>query len=302
MEEGYAARAVKSEPEIDYSRYVVELPRLKGKAPEIVGVPTGTKLDDLFFTVYYDEVSGRLVKKSLGGIPKGAVMNLVGIPDTGKSVFAEQFAVFQAGRGSRVLFVTTENPAEFLYTSLKQKAVALDLNFGSVEKNISVIDLSQEPMLRENTSALVKTMEYAVKSRKVDVVVIDSITGLYEHKEVMARQIVRIVYNFLKRSHLTSIIVSQKRSSQGSETAEAAGGLAVAHIVDGTIVMDKKLMETKFDASLYGLPLGSVLRTIRIDGCRMSGHDTNTYVMEINEMGLVEIKERLSDFIRRRLG
>ncbi len=288
--------------EVDYSRYVVDLAYLKGKAPEIAGVPTGTRLDELFFTVVYDEDTGRIVRKPLGGVPKGAVINIVGIPDTGKSVFAEQFAAFQAGNGSRVLFVTTENPAEFLYVSLKQKAAALDLSFKDVERNVVVVDASQEQSLRENTFALVKTMEYAARSRNVDVVVIDSITGLYEHREVMARQIVRIVYNFLKRFHLTTIMVSQKRSSQGSETAEAAGGLAVAHIVDGTVVMDKKLMETKFDVSLYGLPLGSVLRTIRIDGCRVSGHDTDTYIMEINEMGLIEIKEKLSDFVRRKSG
>lgn len=61
-----------------------------------------------------------------------------------------------------MLFVTTENPAEFLYAPLKQKATALDLNFGNVERNISVTDASQEPFLRENTFALVKTMEYDI--------------------------------------------------------------------------------------------------------------------------------------------
>ena len=248
----------------------------------------------------YDERGKKFVRKPLGGIPYRAVINVVGVPDTGKSVFAEQFAVEQASRGYKVLFVTSEAPAEFLFTSLKQKTLALGYDFDKVNENIVVLDASQEAELRENTISLVKTMEYAVKSRHTSITVIDSITGFYEHREMLARQIVRVVFNFLKRHNQTALLISQKRSSQGAETAEAAGGLAVAHIVDGTIVMDKKLIETKWEQALYGAEIGEVIRTIRIDGCRMTGHDKDTWVMEINDLGLVEIEERLKERIRKR--
>lgn len=284
----------------NYTKYIHELGELEARAPELFGVPTGTKLDELFFTVEYDERRKKFVRKPLGGIPYRAVINVVGAPDTGKSVFAEQFAVEQASRGYKVLFVTSEAPAEFLFTSLKQKTLALGYDFDKVNENIVVLDASQEAELRENTISLVKTMEYAVKSRHVTVTVIDSITGFYEHREMLARQIVRVVFNFLKRHNQTALLISQKRSSQGAETAEAAGGLAVAHIVDGTIVMDKKLIETKWDQALYGAEIGEVIRTIRIDGCRMTGHDKDTWVMEINDLGLVEIKEKLKERIRKR--
>ena len=284
----------------NYTKYIHQLGELEARAPELFGVPTGTKLDELFFTVEYDERGKKFVRKPLGGIPYRAVINVVGVPDTGKSVFAEQFAVEQASRGYKVLFVTSEAPAEFLFTSLKQKTLALGYDFDKVNENIVVLDASQEAELRENTISLVKTMEYAVKSRHVTVTVIDSITGFYEHREMLARQIVRVVFNFLKRHNQTALLISQKRSSQGAETAEAAGGLAVAHIVDGTIVMDKKLIETKWEQALYGAEIGEVIRTIRIDGCRMTGHDKDTWVMEINDLGLVEIKERLKERIRKR--
>ena len=124
---------------------------------------------------------------------------------------------------------------------------------------------------------------------------IDSVTGLYEHREVLARQIVRQLFNFLKKWNQTAILVSQKRSSQSSETAEAAGGLAVAHIVDGTIVMDKEVITSKWMANLYGKKMGEVIRTIRIDGCRMAPHDTRTYVFEITDTGLIDIKGPLSE-------
>ncbi|RLI84522.1 KaiC domain-containing protein [Archaeoglobales archaeon] len=280
------------------SKRYYELSDLKDDAPDLFGIPTGTKLDEMFFKIEKD-VNGKYVKKPLGGIPHLSVMNLTGIPDSGKSVLAEQFAVHQANKGYKVLFITVESPASFLYSALKQKSDALRADFGRVEGNIVVIDASQDEELRENPKALMDTMGYAIKEKKTSITIIDSITGLYEHKEVMARQIVRQFFNFLKKFRQTGLFVSQKRSAQASESAEAAGGLAVAHIVDGTIVLDKKLIESRWDTSLYNLPLGSVLRTIRIDGCRLTAHDSDTWVFEITELGTIEIISPLKDYINK---
>ncbi len=275
-----------------------ELKDLESKAPKLFGIPTGTKLDEMFFRV--EKEGDKYVKKPLGGIPHLAVMNITGVPDTGKSLLAEQFAITQANAGYKVLYVTVESPANFLYTAMKQRSEALGADFSKVESNIVVIDASESDELRENPKALMETMAYAIKEKKVTNTIIDSITGLYEHKEVMARQIVRQFFNFMKRYRQTGIFVSQKRSAQASESAEAAGGLAVAHIVDGTIVMDKKLVESRWDVKLYGLPIGSVLRTIRIDGCRIAPHDSRTWVFEISEVGTIEIISPLSEFIKKR--
>ncbi|NPA75285.1 MAG: KaiC domain-containing protein [Euryarchaeota archaeon] len=277
-----------------YAEYVYELGELKDRAPNLFGIPTGTKLDEMFYTVIYDERKDTYVKKPLGGIPHLAVINVTGIPDTGKSLLAEQFAVFQASRNYPVLFITVESPANFLYTALKLKAKVLGLDWNAVENNMIIIDASQEVDLRENMKALQDTMAYAIKMKNTKNVVIDSVTGLYEHREVLARQIVRQLFNFLKKWNQTGLLVSQKRSSQSSETAEAAGGLAVAHIVDGTIVMDKEIITTKWAASLYGRKIGEIIRTIRIDGCRMAPHESETYVFEITDTGLIDIKGPLS--------
>lgn len=275
-----------------------ELKELESKAPKLFGIPTGTKLDEMFYRV--EKEGDKYVKKPLGGVPHLAVMNLTGVPDTGKSLFAEQFAVNQANNGYKVLFVTVESPANFLYTALKQKAEAMGADFSRVEENIVVIDAAESDELRENTKALLDTMAYAIKEKRTTNVIIDSITGLYEHKEVMARLVVRQVFNFLKKFRQTAILISQKRSAQASESAEAAGGLAVAHIVDGTIVLDKKLIENRWDVNLYGLPLGEVLRTVRIDGCRLTAHDSRTWVFNITETGLIDIVAPLSEFIKMR--
>jgi KaiC domain protein len=273
-----------------------ELSEIKPDSDRITGIPTGTGLDQMFYRIEF--VNGTVRKVPLGGIPSYAVLNLTGIPDTGKSLLVEQFAITQANNGYKVLYVTTENPVSFLYVTLKSRAEAMDIDFKRLEKNIVVIDVTEDEELRDNPKALIDTMAYAIKEKKTKHTVIDSITALYEHKEMMARSIVRVFFNFLKKFHQTAIVVSQKRSSQAGESAEAAGGLAVAHIVDGTIVMDKKLIENKWESSYYRLPPGSVLRTIRIDGCRLAPHDTNTWVFDITPEGLIDIKAPLSKFIQ----
>ena len=280
---------------MEYEYY--ELGELKTKAPKIFGIPTGTRLDEMFFKM--EEEDGQFIKKPLGGIPHLAILNFTGLPDTGKSLLAEQFAAYQAGNGYKVLFVTVESPANFLYTSLKEKSKVLNLNFEEIEKNVVVIDASEEQELRENPKALMETMAYAIKEKKVTNVIIDSITGLYEHKEMMARQIVRQFFNFLKKWKQTGIFISQKRSSQTSESAEAAGGLAVAHIVDGTVVMDKKIVMTAREASFYKKEIGDVIRFIRIDGCRITGHDSRIWVFEITDAGTIKIIAPLSDYLKR---
>ena len=276
-------------------KVIHELHELKKEAPEIFGIKTGTLLDRMFYKV---EIEGeRAIKKPLGGIPYQSIINLTGIPDTGKSVLGEQFAVYQAGHGYPVAFVTVESPARFLYNSFKQKALALSLDFETVDKNIIIVDATEDEELRESPTKLMDVIKEAIKRKNTKTVIIDSITGLYEHREVMARQIVRKFFNFLKKWKQTALFISQKRSSQSQETAEAAGGLAVAHILDGTIVMDKKIISSRWEEKLYRVPIGTTLRTIRIDGCRLTPHETDTYVFDINDLGIIEIKGKLSDLI-----
>lgn len=269
----------------------------EGQAPEVLGIPTSTGLDGLFYRLVRDGEGWR--REPLNGIPFRSVINLTGEPDTGKSVLVEQFAAYQAGRGYKVCFVTVEAPAQFLFGAVRSKAEVLGLSFDDVQENLVVVDAAGNPAIRENLYNFLETLKYAVEKFGTKSTVIDSITGLYEHREIMARQVVRAVFNELKKLGQTAILVSQKRSAQSSESAEAAGGLAVAHIVDGTIVMGKVLITNRWEAQLYGTPIGSVVRTIRIDGCRMVPHDPRTWVFRIDERGLIELTKPLEDLISR---
>ncbi len=258
------------------------------EAPKIQGISTGVDgLDELFYTT--EIKNKKIVKKSLGGIPALSVLNITGASDTGKTLLVEQFTIKQAELGKKVAFITVETPAPFVSLSLNERARAMGINFEAIEDNIVLIDAASHSSLRENIPNLLTTLTYAIKNYSVSSTVIDSVTGLYEHKEMLARTIVRQIFNFLKKWHQTALLVSQKRSGHEELTAEAAGGYAVGHIVDGTIVLAKELIMSQYSARLFGRPPGDIVRLFRIDGCRMCGHDTRTFFLEITETGLLRI-------------
>ncbi|ADC89507.1 putative circadian clock protein, KaiC [Thermocrinis albus DSM 14484] len=258
------------------------------KAPRLQGVPTGVEgLDDLFFVA--ELVDGKIIKKPLGGIPAYSVTNITGVSDTGKSLMVEQYAVMQASRGEGVAFITVESPAPFVTVGLRERAKAMGIDWDSIQDRIVLIDAASHGRLRENLPDLFATLAYAIKTYKVRHTIIDSVTGLYEAKEMMARTIVRQLFNFMKKWYQTALFVSQKRSGHEELTAEAAGGYAVSHIVDCSIVLSKELILTQTQARIYKKQIGDVVRLFRIDGCRMCGHDTRTHFMEITELGLVKI-------------
>ncbi len=267
------------------------------RAPKLFGIPSGVQgLDELFFTTKIE--NGKPRKIPLGGIPSLAVVNVTGVSDTGKSLFAEQFAVKQASLGYPVCFVTVESPSAFVATGLRERAKAMGIDWEDIEHNIILIDAASYASIREDTENLLATLEYAIYEYKTKSVVIDSITGFFEAREMLARTIVRKLFNFMKQHYQTAIFVSQKRSGHEELTAEAAGGYAISHIVDCSIVLSKELITSKYTANLYKKPIGSVIRLFRIDGCRLCGHDTRTHIFEITETGLVKIGPPLEEIVK----
>ncbi|WP_457564648.1 KaiC domain-containing protein [Caminibacter sp.] len=261
------------------------------KAPKIEGIKTGIEgLDELFYIAEIE--NGKPVKKPLGGMPKYSVCNITGVNDTGKSLMAEQFAIYQA-QNHKVCFITVETPANFVVSSMKMRSKAMNIDESVIDENIIFIDATSSYKLREEVPTLLNTLAYAIKKYDINFTVIDSITGLFENKEMMARSIVRRVYNFLKKWYQTSILVSQKRSGHDLFSSEAAGGYAVGHIVDGTIVLSKELIDSTYKARMYKKPIGEVVRLFRIDGCRMCGHDSRVHYFEIDETGIVKIGKPL---------
>ncbi len=264
------------------------------ESPQITPVPSGVEgLDDLF---YLPRRHGkRVVAEPLGGLPRYAVMQVTGVSDTGKSLLVEQFAVAQAARGERCLFVTYENPAPFVAGGLRQRAEAMGVAEGNVEHGIVLVDGVRHEILARDLSALLDTLDYALSVHEAGYLVMDSLTGLFEAREMLARDVVRPLFHFLKERRVTALVVSQKRSGHEALTAEAAGGYAVGHILDGTLVLAKQAVMSYAQARLFRRPMGDLVRLFRIDGCRLAGHDTRTHLMDITPTGLVRIGPALDE-------
>lgn len=277
---------------------VTPLSKIKENIPKLFGIPSGILgLDELFYTFEYE---GDEVKKvPLGGFPSSAVIHITGVPDTGKSLMGEQFALSQASRGYNVLFVSVEIPTPFLAQSLKERARALRIDWDEIEDRIFVLDITKYPELRDNIVKLDRVIGETIEANNIKSTVVDSITGLYEGKEMIARTIVRKLYEVMKKYYQTSIFISQKRSSHEEESAEAAGGYAVPHILDCTIVLSKIVLSSKTLANLYDRPLGDTIHTLRIDGCRMCGHDRRTHLVEIDERGIIKVVKPIENLARR---
>lgn len=266
---------------------LLKLKELEDRIPKLFGIPSGIPgLDDLFFTFTMEGEGYR--KIPLNGIPSASVIHVTGVPDTGKTLMGEQFALTQALRQFPTLFVTVEVPAPFLAQGLRQRAEALGLVWEDIADRILLLDLTRNPEVRENAGELCTHLAKIIKGNDIKACVIDSITGLYEGKEMAARSTVRRLYEVMKEHYQTAIFISQKRSSHEEVSAEAAGGYGVSHILDCTLVLTKMVI-SRTTASLYGREPGNIVRTIRVDGCRVCGHDTRVHLLEIEETGIVRV-------------
>ncbi len=267
---------------------IVRLEQLRDRIYKLEAVPTGVaNLGKLF---YYTELQdGKPVVKILGGYPRGAMINLTGASDTGKSLMAQQYAIANA-LSERVIFLSTETPVSYLASSLKRIANMMKVDYSQVEKNIILVDLSRGI---GSLGPILSKLSSIVKKTGARHLVIDSLTALFEDREVFARSVTREVYRFSKMHNLTTVSISQKREDSAF-SAKSAGGLAIGHIVDCNIALSKIVISSPIERKIYGRDIGDTVRTLRIDGCRLCGHSSKTFLIEITKEGLVSLIGPLS--------
>ncbi|MGB9780772.1 KaiC domain-containing protein [Caldanaerobacter sp.] len=272
---------------------VILLRDVAAKTPKLFGIPSGIPgLDDLFYTAELED--GEIVRVPLQGLPSASVIHLAGVPDTGKTLMGQQFAITQAARGYNVLFITVEVPAVFTVQGLKQRCKGLGIDWNKIENSIYLLDLSHQAELKNSVDELTSKLGEIIREKGIKACVIDSITGLYEGQEMVARKLVRKLYEVMKDNYQTAIFISQKRSSHEELSSEAAGGYAVSHILDCNIVL-AKIVASRTTASTYGVAPGEIVRTVRVDGCRMCGHDTRVHLLHIDDLGIVRVGKAFSE-------
>jgi len=257
----------------------------------LLGLVTGTFLDELFLTVE---------GKPLGGIPICGQFAITGLPGAGKSILVEEIAVKVSANGKKFLFATAEDvwksptPRFDLQSRLKQKAEILGLEWDKIRENLFVLDTVMYPELREwNTFA--ETYRYVVEKEKIELAIIDSVTVLESYRGALKYRVMELArYNQLQGT--TGLFVNQ-RSAETWDTYDMAGGIGLAHNLDGTIIVDYGRVYWQDQQVDLEASRGEFVRIARILDCRMCNFERRRIRIDITPDGFIRAIEPLKSSI-----
>jgi KaiC/GvpD/RAD55 family RecA-like ATPase len=258
-------------------------------APEakkpLLGFPTGTFIDNFFLTPE---------GKSLNGVPICGQFAITGLPGAGKSILAEEIAVKVAASGRKVLFATAEDtwksatPRFDLQSRLKQKADILGLDWNKIRENLFVLDTVAYPELRDwNTFA--ETYRYVAEKEKIELGIVDSVTVLEAYRGALKYRVMELArYNQV--NGITALYVNQ-RSSEVWDSYDMAGGIGLAHNLDGTIIVDYGRVYWQDQQIDLAVSRGDFIRVSRVLDCRMSNFERRRIKIDITPDGFLRALE-----------
>ncbi|MEM2911721.1 MAG: ATPase domain-containing protein [Candidatus Bathyarchaeia archaeon] len=257
---------------------------IEAKKP-LIGFSTGTFIDQLFLTPE---------GKSLEGIPICGQFAITGLPGAGKSILVEEIAVRVAASGRKVLYATAEDtwksatPRFDLQSRLKQKADILGLDWGKIRENLFVLDTVAYPELRDwNTFA--ETYRYVAEKEKIELAIIDSVTVLEAYRGALKYRVMELArYNQVHG--ITALYVNQ-RSSEVWDSYDMAGGIGLAHNLDGTIIIDYGRVYWYDQQVDLGVDRGEFVRIARVLDCRMSNFERRRIKIDITQDGFLRAIE-----------
>lgn len=248
---------------------------------ELVSFPTKTFIDDLFLTPE---------RKPLRGLPICGQFAVTGLPGSGKSILMEEIAVRVAADGKKVLFATAEDtwksptPRFDLQSRLVQKAQILGLDWGKISKNLFVMDTVAYPELRD-WSSFAETYRYIVEKEKIELAIFDSVTVLEAYRGALKYRVMELC-RFNQTHGVTGLFVNQ-RSAETWDTYDMAGGIGLAHNLDGTIIVDYGRVFW-FDQQVdLGMRRGEFVRIARILDCRLCNFERRRIQIDITPDGFI---------------
>jgi KaiC/GvpD/RAD55 family RecA-like ATPase len=258
-------------------------------APEakksLLGFPTGTFIDNFFLTPE---------GKSLNGVPICGQFAITGLPGAGKSIIVEEITVKVAASGRKVLFATAEDtwksatPRFDLQSRLKQKADILGLDWNKIRENLFVLDTVAYPELRDwNTFA--ETYRYVAEKEKIELAIVDSVTVLEAYRGALKYRVMELArYNQV--NGITALYVNQ-RSSEVWDSYDMAGGIGLAHNLDGTILVDYGRIYWQDQQIDLAVSRGDFIRISRVLDCRMSNFERRRIKIDITPDGFLRALE-----------
>lgn len=264
------------------SQFVLRPDEAKEAKKPLLGLATDTFLDYLFITPE---------GKPLNGLPIVGQFAITGLPGAGKSILVEEIAVKVAGAGRKVLFVTAEDTWKSvtqrfdLQSRLKQKADVLKLDWKKVMQNLFVLDTVAYPELRD-WNIFAETYRYVVETEKIELGIVDSVTVLEAYRGALKYRVMELArYNQLHG--VTSLYVNQ-RSIEMWDTYEMAGGIGLAHNLDGTILIDYGRIYWQDQQVDLEAKRGEFVRIARVLDCRMCNFERRRLRIDITQDGFVK--------------
>jgi len=259
------------------------------EAPEakkpLVGFQTGTFIDHFFITPE---------GKSLKGIPICGQFAITGLPGAGKSILAEEIAVRVAASGRKVLYATAEDtwksptPRFDLQSRLKQKADILGLDWNKIHENLFVLDTVAYPELRDWTT-FAETYRYVAEKEKIELAIIDSVTVLEAYRGALKYRVMELArYN---QVHGVTALYVNQRSRETWDSYEMAGGVGLAHNLDGTIIVDYGRVYWQDQQVDLAANRGEFVRIARVLDCRICNFERRRIKVDITPDGFLRATE-----------
>jgi len=247
----------------------------------LLGLPTGTFLDSLFLTPKGD---------ALNGVPICGQFAITGLPGAGKSILVEEIAVKVAAAARKTLYATAEDtwksatPRFDLQSRMKQKADILGFDWSKIMENLFVLDTVMFPELRDWTT-FAETYRYIVEREKIELAIIDSVTVLEAYRGALKYRVMELArYNQLKG--VTGLYVNQ-RSAETWDTYDMAGGIGLAHNLDGTIIVDYGRVYWQDQQLDLEANRGEFVRIARVLDCRMCNFERRRLRIDITPEGFI---------------
>ena len=253
---------------------------VEAKKP-LVGLPTGTFLDSLFLTPE---------GTPLNGIPICGQFAITGLPGAGKSILVEEIAIRVAASGRKVLYATAEDiwksqtPRFDLQSRMKQKADILGLDWDKIRENLFILDTVAFPELRD-WNVFAETYRYVAEKEKIELAIIDSVTVLEAYRGALKYRVMELArYNQLHG--ITGLFVNQ-RSAETWDSYDMAGGIGLAHNLDGTIIVDYGRVYWQDQQHDLQASRGEFVRIARVLDCRICNFVRRRIRIDINSDGFV---------------
>jgi KaiC/GvpD/RAD55 family RecA-like ATPase len=289
------AREPADEWELATKPMTTKIVRKEKKLSSLVLQPSGAKeakkaLSALSTGTFIDHLFLKADGKPLNGLPVVGQFALTGLPGAGKSILVEEIAVNVSSSKKKVIYATAEDtwqsptPRFDLQSRMKEKADYLKKDWTNIQENLFVLDTVMFPELREwNTFA--ETYRYVVEREDIALAIIDSVTVLESYRGALKYRVMELARHNQMQG-VTCIYVNQ-RSSDSWDTYEMAGGIGLAHNLDGTIIVDYGRVYWQDQQKDLEAKRGDFVRIARVLDCRMCNFERDRIRVDITKEGLL---------------